>query len=133
MAEPETDDEEKPLTREEKMEWWQLCRIAIDYKQNRMHKAEALEEFSRWAELPQGLCWMMLQPLAQEKVSYLRKAFPDWITKDKEPRFNDASKTTRARNTAQRKDAGVDAVGRDNRGYWDRYRKLKDRASGTTG
>jgi len=103
MAEPETEDEVKPLTREDKMMWWQLCRIAIDYKLHRLYKSEALEQFSRCAELPPGLCWMLLKPMSQEKVSYLRKAFPDWITKDMEPKFNDASKPPHADNTARRK------------------------------
>lgn len=128
MAEPETEDEVKPLTREDKMAWWQLCRIAIDYKLHRMYKSEALEEFSRWAELPPGLCWMLLKPMSQEKVSYLRKAFPKWITKDKEPKFDDASKATRDGNLAKRKESGVDALGRDSRNLWNRSRKHKDRA-----
>jgi len=128
MAEPEAEDVGLH-TPEEKMAYWQMCRIAIDLKNKNLTKAEALEQFSYWADLPPSISWMLLKPMAAERIDYLRKAFPDWITKDKEPTFDDASKATRAGNLAQRKDAGVDAVGRDSKGYWDRYRKHKDGAA----
>lgn len=126
MVEPETEDVGLH-TPEEKMAWWQMCRIAIDFKNKHLTKAEALKEFSYWAELPPGICWMLLKPMAAERIDYLRKAFPDWITKDKEPKFDDAGKATRAKNLDQRRRAGRDAVGRDSAGYWSRYRKDKSR------
>jgi|AKVG01.1.fsa_nt_gi hypothetical protein len=125
MADPETEDVGLK-TPEEKMAWWQMCRIAIDYKNGHLTRAEALKDFSYWAELPASVSWLLLNPLAKERIDYLRKAFPDWITKDKEPKFDDAGKATRAGNLSQRKNSGRDAVGRDNRGYWLRYRRGED-------
>lgn len=128
MVEAEAEDVELK-TPEEKMAWWQMCRIAIDYKNKHLTKAEALKQFSYWAELPPSVSWLLLRHMATEHINNLRKAFPSWITKDKEPTFDDASKATRAGNLARRKDAGVDAVGRNSKGYWDRYRRHKDGAA----
>ena len=119
MAEPETESEVEPglHTNEEKMALWQMNKIAIEYKRGVLKRGEATQRFSYWAELPPSVSWMLLGPMAASPHAELMKAFPKWITKDKEPKFDDKSKATRARNIDQRKRAGVDSAGRPNGAY----------------
>jgi len=128
MVEPEAEDKVEPglHTNEEKMALWQMNKIAIEYKRGILKRGEATKLFSYWAELPPGVSWMLLGPMSASPHAELMKAFPDWITKDHEPRFEDAGKTTAEKNRRKRKLSGQDAVGRDNRGYWLRYQKHKD-------
>ena len=114
MAEPETESEVEPglHTNEEKMALWQMNKIAIEYKRGNYSKGEALKAFSYWAELPPSVSWMLLGPMAASPHDELMKAFPKWITKDKEPKFDDAGKATRAKNLNKRKRSGRDAAGR---------------------
>jgi len=123
MAEPEAEDEVGLHTNEEKMALWQMNKIAIEYKRGTLKRGEATQRFSYWAELPPSVSWMLLGPMAASSHDELMKAFPKWITKDKEPTFDDASKATRAKNFSKRKLSGRDAVGRDSRGYFERYRR----------
>jgi len=119
MAEPETESEVEPglHTNEEKMALWQMNKIAIEYKRGVLKRGEATQRFSYWAELPPSVSWMLLGPMAASPHAELMKAFPKWITKDKEPKFDDKSKATRARNLNKRKAGGLDAVGRPNGAY----------------
>ncbi|MDR9428818.1 MAG: hypothetical protein RI553_12015 [Salibaculum sp.] len=115
MAEAEAEDKVGLHTREEKMAYWQMCRVALDYKYQHIKKAEAIAQFAYWADLPKTVSWMLLSSMVQMHAKELRKAFPDWITKEQEPKFHDQQKATRARNFARRTASGVDAVGRPSR------------------
>ena len=124
MAEAETQDEVEPglHTNEDKMALWQMSKIAIEYKRGVIKRGEATQRFAYWAQLPTTVSWMLLAPMAAMSHQELMKAFPKWITKDKEPKFDDHQKTTRARNLDQRKRARVDSVGRANGAYRRRSR-----------
>jgi len=114
-----TQDEVEPglHTNEEKMALWQMSKIAIEYKRGVIKRGEATQQFAYWAQLPPTVSWMLLAPMAAMSHEELMKAFPKWITKDKEPKFDDHQKTTRARNARRRKQSGIDAVGRANGAY----------------
>jgi len=88
-------EEDEPLTREELMEHWQLCRIAIDYKNNRLTRKEAIAEFSKWSGMSSKIAWMLLDPMRKETITDLRKSFPKWIEKKNEPKFKDTTYGTR--------------------------------------
>lgn len=85
------EEEDAPLTLEEKFEYWQLCRIAIDYKKHAVSKIQAIEEFAAWSEMPKGVAWMLLDSMRKMTLPELQKAFPDWINKRDEPKFRDAT------------------------------------------
>ena len=87
--------EEQKLTRKDRMEFWQLCRITIDYKNKSIGKDEAVRQFSIHTGLPPVLSRMLLDPMIKETIPHLRKAYPDWITKDMVPQFGDATRGTR--------------------------------------
>lgn len=115
------DEPDVELTREEAMEYWQMCRVAIDYKNKRITKEQALDEFSYWSKMPREIAWLMLDPMRHENIEHLRQAFPDWIDKADEPKVRDARTATRKKNVRARKKAGLDSSDRPNKGYFDRY------------
>ena len=126
MADTETQDEVEPglHTNEDKMALWQMSRIAIEYKRGVLKRGPATQQFSYWAQLPPSISWMLLGPMAAMSHEELMKAFPKWITKDKEPTFDhDPAKATRAGNLARRKQSGLDAVGRPNSALGGRRRR----------
>jgi hypothetical protein len=88
-------EEDEPLTREELMTHWQLCRIAIDFKNKHLTRKEAIAEFSKWSGMPSLIAWMMLDPMRKETIWDLRKSFPKWINKEDEPKFKDTTYGTR--------------------------------------
>ena len=85
------EEEDAPLTREEKFEYWQLCRITIDYKKHAISKGQAIEEFSYWSEMPKDVAWMLLDSMRNMSILDLKKAFPDWIRRRDQPKFRDAT------------------------------------------
>ena len=87
--------EDAKLTRKDKLEFWQLCRITIDYKNKVIGRDEALRQFGAYTGLPPALSKMMLDPMSKETIPHLRKAFPDWITKDMVPALKDTTRGTR--------------------------------------
>lgn len=113
-------------TPEEKMAYWQLCRVAIDLKAKRLDREEALRQFSYWADLPPHVAWMLLQPMSKDKVEELRKGLPDTIGPDPAPKA--IKNATRERNKRGRRWRGVDAVGRDIQFYFERYKERRREA-----
>jgi hypothetical protein len=69
----------KPMTREQKLEYWRLCRIILDYKRHAITKEQAFEEFRAHIDLPKVLAKMLFEPMRKEKADSLRRAYPDWI------------------------------------------------------
>jgi hypothetical protein len=98
------EDEDAPLTKLERFEYWQLCRIAIDYRHGHLNKGQALDQFARWACVPRNVAWMLLDPMRKQPTPELRKAFPSWIKKEDEPKFKDASNATRKNMFAKKQD-----------------------------
>ena len=132
----ETESEVEPglHTNEEKMALWQMNKIAIEYKRGILKRGEATQRFSYWAELPPSISWLLLGPMAASSHQELMKAFPKWITKDKEPTFDhDPAKATRAANLARRKESGLDSVGRPSSALGGRRRKDSGSADRTSG
>lgn len=88
-------DESTELSREERLEYWQVCRILIDYKHRVITKPEAISAFSRQLMLPEGLGAMLFHPMIKMTIPELKAAFPDWIKKDMEPKFEDLTHAKR--------------------------------------
>jgi len=94
-------DEKVELTRQERLEYWQLCRIVLDYKYRRVTKQEAFEQFCRQLKLPVGVGQLLFPPMVRMTVQELKQAFPDWIKKEMEPTFEDLTHAKRRGCTGQ--------------------------------
>lgn len=116
MAQAETEEETVSFTtNEQKMEYWQMCRVCIDYRNKRILPRDALRQFSYWSQLPPKIAFPLMRAMAADSTSVLRKAFPDFV--GEEPEYEDLRKATRNGNLAKRRAEGCDSTGRVNGVY----------------
>lgn len=116
MAQAETEEEAVGFTtNEQKMEYWQMCRVCIDYRNHRIEARDALRQFSYWSQLPPKIAFTFMKAMSADSNAVLRKAFPDFV--GKEPEYEDLRKATRNGNLAKRRAEGCDSTGRVNGVY----------------
>lgn len=75
-------DYKKPMTREERLEYWRLCRIILDHRANRITKQQAFKEFCAYLDMPKALAKPLFDAMRLEKGDSLKRARPDWIGKE---------------------------------------------------
>lgn len=85
---------EKPLTNQDRLEYWQMCRTIIDMRRHLITKEEARKRFALWSDLPTDIANQLFEVMRKQTILQLMKASPKWLPKY--PKFKTIDQEFRA-------------------------------------